>query len=202
MEKEDEDLYELSFLRRVGQIGPGAFLKSYDTVAGAVVFLGLFIVTDGGIARGSAEEMLNSIAAISATLFAIVLTGLTIITSFSSPEFIYAWQEIDEFENVITYFQYNLTLPIAVLLSTFTLMVHYDPIGMLVLLALLVYMLISMLDLVGLVSRFALQRGEFVSQKLEQSQKDGNETSVGDQFSKQELIRLAKILSEHDDQDR
>lgn len=189
-------MYEPSFLERLKDMGPQRLILSYDTLAGVVAFFAIYIFTEGGITEESAADLLISFATVSATLFAIVLTGLTIITSFTDRLFLYAWQKVGEFENIITTFQYNLGLPVAVLLLTLLLQIAYHPIAMLGLIALFVYMLFSLLDLVGLISQYALQRGEFVQQQIEKSlQEENGAIEDSDRLSDEELLRLRQQLT-------
>lgn len=198
MSENEDDLYEPSFLRRFVGLGPRRLILSWDTLAGVIAFFAVFILTDGGIAESEAAGILSSFATVSATLFAIVLTGLTIITSFTDRLFLYAWQDVGEFENIITTFQYNLILPIVVLLATLALQVDYHPLAIVVLIAFFVYMMFSLFDLVGLISSYALQRGEFVKQLVERSleQRESDEDSPAERLSDEELLRVRKRLDE------
>lgn len=199
---DDEDIeYEPSFPKRLVGLGAQRLILSWDTLAGVVSFFAVFIWTDGGIPASDAATILSSFATVSATLFAIVLTGLTIITSFTDRLFLYAWQDLGEFENIITTFQYNLVLPIVVLTSTLALQVAYHPLAIIVLIAVFVYMLFALFDLVGLVSRYALQRGEFVKQFVEQSQQQSEEDSgLDERLSKEELLQIREKLDELEEQ--
>lgn len=198
MNENEDELYEPSFLRRFVGLGPRRLILSWDTLAAVIAFFVVFILMGGGIAESEAASILSSFATVSATLFAIVLTGLTIITSFTDRLFLYAWQDVGEFENIITTFQYNLILPIAVLLATMALQVVYHPLAMVMLIAFFVYMLFSLFDLVGLISSYALQRGEFVKQLVERSleQEEADEESPAEQLSDEELLRVRKQLDE------
>lgn len=198
MSDANEDPYESSFFWRLWQMGPERLVLSYDTLAAVLAFSGTFIYTDGGLAEDTAAGILSSFATVSATLFAIVLTGLTIITSFTDRLFLYAWQDVGEFENIVTIFQYNLVLPVVVLLFTLAMMVVYHPFALLVLIALFVYMLFALLDLVNLISRYALQRGEFVKQQVEQSleKEDEREEKPAEKLTKEELNRVQELLAE------
>lgn len=202
MTNDEEETYEPSFFKRLWKLGPNRIILSYDILAGVVALSGLYIYTEGGLSEAAAESMLSSFAAVSATLFAIVLTGLTIITSFTDRLFLYAWQEVEEFENIITTFQYNLGLPVVVLLITLALQVVYHPLAMLGLIALFVYMLFSLLDLVALISRYSLQRGEFVRQLVERSLEERevkHEEQTAD-LSDEELLRVRQHLAELEEQ--
>jgi len=198
MNENESSLYEPSFLKRLVGLGAQRLILSWDTLAGVVAFFAVFIMMDGGVSESVATGLLSSFAVVSATLFAIVLTGFTIITSFTDRLFLYAWQDVGEFENIITTFQYNLVLPIAVLLFTMTLQVVYNPLAMIFLIALFVYMLFSLLDLVGLISSYALQRGEFVKQLVEKSieHEDAEREESVSQLSDEELLRVRKQLNE------
>ena len=188
-------MYEPSLLKRILQLGPRSLILSYDVIAAIIAFAVLYTYTDGGLPVEDASPILTSFAAVSATLFAIVLTGFAIITSFTDRMFIYAWIKVGEFENIITTFQYNLILPLVVLLVTLTLQIQYHPLGMLVLIAIFVYMLFALLDLVGLISRYSLQRGEFVKQQIEAEQSSPEPDSMSS-MSRDDLIRIYDKLNE------
>ncbi|WP_226011381.1 hypothetical protein [Halomicrobium salinisoli] len=163
-------MYEPSFIKRLSGLGASTLIKSYDTFAGVLFTLILYFVSNGSIKQATASSLLSSFSAVSAGLFAIILTGLTIITSFTDKEFLYAWQKIGEFENLVTYFQYNLFLPVVIILSSIILHLYYHPVAMILLIGLFVYFLFSLLNLMALTCRYALQRGEFIRQQLESSQ--------------------------------
>lgn len=192
-------MYEPSFVRRLVKLGPRAFIKSYDTVAGLIAFFVVYIFTDGGIAATEAADILTSFATVSATLFAIVLTGFTIIASFTDQMYLYAWKQVGEFENIVTTFQYNLLLPVIVLLITLTLQIQYHSLVMLVLIALFVYMLFSLIDLLGLISRYALQRGEFIRQQIE-SANENPEVEPSNPLDEDELKRVLEQLHKLEEQ--
>ncbi|WP_121821063.1 hypothetical protein [Halostella salina] len=191
-------MYDSSFITRLRKLGARNLILSYDTLAGVVAFSAVYIYTGGGISEATAAGILSSFATVSATLFAIVLTGLTIITSFTDRLFLYAWQDVGEFENIVTTFQYNLGLPVVVLLFTLALQVEYHRLAMLILIAVFVYMLFALLDLVGLISRYALQRGEFVKQQVEAEieQEEIEQDIPDEELSKEELHRVREQLAE------
>lgn len=188
-------MYNSSLFKRLLQLGPRSFILSYDFIAAVVTFAVFYVYTGGVFPAEDAASLLSSFATVSASLFAIVLTGFTIITSFTDRMFLYAWTKVGEFENIVTTFQFNLILPILVLLGTFVLQIQYYSIGMMVLTAAFVYMLFSMLDLVGLISRYSLQRGEFVKQQIE-SEENSQRTDSIDQMSRDELVRVYEQLNE------
>lgn len=188
--------YEPNFFKRLIPLAEDIIL-SYDTLGGIVAFFLVWIVT-GGISESAGTEILSMFSIVSASLFALVLTGFTIITSFTDKLFLYAWQDIEEYENIITTFQYNLSLPAIVLLFSLALQVRYSAIASTVLIALFVYMVLSLLDLVGFIAKYALQRGEFVKQLIDRQireDRSGNAKSER-RFSDEELIRIQKQLNE------
>lgn len=188
-------MYESNLYKRLWKLGPRSFILSYDFIAAIVTFAAIYAYTGGGLPTEDASELLTSFTTVSAGLFAIVLTGFTIITSFTDRLFLYAWQEVGEYENIVTTFQYNLILPILVLLATLSLQIHYHSLGMLFLIALFVYMLFALLDLVGLISRYSLQRAEFVKQQVEADQ-ENESANPADSMSKDDLFRIYEKLNE------
>jgi hypothetical protein len=117
------------------------------------------------------KDVLDLFITVSSAFFAIVLTGLAIISSFTDKEFIKAWIEIGEYDNIITLFQYNLYVPLILLTFAFALrFIHYNSVLMIILISLFVYMILSLVDLVRFISKYALQRGDLImaldSQKL------------------------------------
>jgi hypothetical protein len=117
------------------------------------------------------KDVLDLFITVSSAFFAIVLTGLAIISSFTDKEFIKAWIEIGEYDNIITLFQYNLYVPLILLTFAFALrFIHYNSVLMIILISLFVYMILFLVDLVRFISKYALQRGDLImaldSQKL------------------------------------
>ena len=117
------------------------------------------------------KDVLDLFITVSSAFFAIVLTGLAIISSFTDKEFIKAWIEIGEYDNIITLFQYNLYVPLILLTFAFALrFIHYNSVLMIILISLFVYMILSLVDLIRFISKYALQRGDLImaldSQKL------------------------------------
>lgn len=158
-------MYEKSFFKRLGNFGIKKILLSFDTLVFIIIFFITYITTDGRIEVNVAKDILLSFMEISGSLFAIVLAGLAIVTSFTDKDFVYVWKKIGEFDNIITLFQYNMYVPLTVLLfSLFLRFIKYNSIGMIILISLFAYMIVSLIDLVGFVSRYGLQRGEFVKQ--------------------------------------
>lgn len=186
-------MYEPSFFRRLWKLGPKNLVLSWDTFIGLITFSIIYIYTGGGFPAEEANDILITFATVAAALFAIVLTGFTIIASFTDRLYLYVWQEIGEFENIVTTFQYNLILPVVVLLGTLVLLIEYNPVAMLVMIAVFVYMLFSLLDLLGFISRYALQRGEFISQQMENINKGRNQVS-SEPFTEEELKEILSHL--------
>src|SRR3989344_2881509 len=109
-------MYEKSFLKRLINFGITKVILSWDTMIAIVVFFLVYISTNGIITQDTAKDILLPFMEISSSLFAIVLAGLAIVTSFTDKEFVYAWKEIGEFDNMITLFQYNLFIPLIILI--------------------------------------------------------------------------------------
>lgn len=152
-----------NFLERIEDIGFKKFILSYDTFLAIISFFVVYIFTRGIIYKDLANEILPIFIQISASLFAIVLAGLAIVTSFTDKDFVYAWKKIGEFDNMITFFQYNLFVPLILLIySLFLRFIFYNSFLMILNIAIFIYMILSLIDLVNFICRYGLQRGEFV----------------------------------------
>ena len=152
-----------SFLKRLSEFGIKRVVLSLDTFIGIVVFFIVYISTKGVINETIGKEILSIFIQVSASLFAIVLAGLAIVTSFTDKEFVYAWKKIGEFDNMITLFQYNLFIPLLLLiLSILAKFIFYNSLFMILLIAFFSYMVFALIDLVNFICRYGLQRGEFV----------------------------------------
>lgn len=192
--------YEKKFLKRLYSLGVEGIFKSFDFFFGVLSLVILLFVFNGDFPTEGTESILQIFATVSATLFALVLTGLTIITSFTDKLFLYAWQEVGEFENIITTFQYNLFLPIVVLLVSLSLLVQYNGTAMIIVIALFVYMMFSLVDLVNLIVTYSLQRGEFVRQQIEQTVED--QTPSRPELSDTELIEIYHAVKDSSDSEK
>ncbi|MDZ7849886.1 MAG: hypothetical protein U5K70_03420 [Halodesulfurarchaeum sp.] len=174
---------------------------SYDTLGGGISFFIVYIYLDGSVPREIGSDILPTIAVVSSTLFAIVLTGFTIITSFTDRYFLYAWKEVGDFDGVVTLFQYNLALPIIVILASVSLIINYNGVGMMILISLFVYMILSLLNLVGFISKYSLQRAEFVKQQMEKSAKQSPKNQDDDPtLSTKQLKKVKNLLTEYPDE--
>lgn len=195
----DEELgYEPSLLRRLVRLGPSYFVKSYDTLALVTTVLIVYQTTGGTFPQTTAESLLGSFAMIAASLFAIVLTGLTIITSFTDKLFVLAWKEVEEYDNIITVFQYNLYLPIIVLLFSIGLRyLWYNSQAMILMIGLFSYMVFSLIGLVNLISKYALQRGEFIKRQMGANQ---SPPPSDEKLSEYELRLIRRALLEKEDE--
>jgi hypothetical protein len=174
---------------------------SRDTLAGVVAFFLIYIYTGGGLSIGESSGLLTAFAAVAASIFAIVLTGFTIITSFTDRFFLYAWKEVGEFDNIVTTFQYNLLLPIILILGSVTLMVAYHSVAMMILIAFFVYMLFSLIDLVFLISRYSLQRAELVKQMMDKLAEE-NPIKQEERLSDRELLEIREKLREIEEEEK
>jgi hypothetical protein len=134
-------MYEAKFVSRLQSLGWRNIVLSFDTFAGVIAFSATYVLFDGAVPASEANTLLSVFTTASASLFAIVLTGLTIITSFTDKLFLYAWKEVGEFDNIITLFQFNLFLPMFVILASLLLLVSYSSIAMIFLISFFVYML-------------------------------------------------------------
>ena len=158
-------MYEKNFIKRIYNFGVKKFILSYDTFAFIIAFFIIYLITKGTIQKPTADPILEIFMNVSSSLFAIVLAGLAIVTSFTDKDFIYVWKKLGEFDNMITLFQYNLFIPLFILLYSLTLrFIIYKSFAMIILISLFVYMIVSLIDLIGFISKYGLQRGEFVQQ--------------------------------------
>ena len=157
-----------NFLNRIYEFGFKRVILSLDTFAGIITFFVVYIITNGKIDEIIGKEILSIFIQVSASLFAIVLAGLAIVTSFTDKEFVYVWKKIGEFDNMITLFQYNLFIPIILLiLSIIGKFILYNSIFTIILISLFSYMIFSLIDLMSFICRYGLQRGEFVKKLKE-----------------------------------
>lgn len=164
-------MHDQGFLGRLKEVGPGPIIKSVDFILAVVAFFIIYIAKDGAFSQQAAEPLLTTISRISASLFAIILTGLTIITSFTDKQFIYAWKKLDEFDEIMTLFEYYLYLPLIVLLASLSLeYLRYDGTAMVLVAALFVYMVLGMFSLVGFIVKYGLQRAKFIEDQIDAEQ--------------------------------
>lgn len=162
-------MYDQGFLSRLREIGPWNFIKSIDFIAGISALFIIYVSSGGAIPQESATALLQTITRISASLFAIILAGLTIITSFTDKDFIYAWKQTGKFGEVMTLIEYYLYLPLIVLIFSLGLAhVIYNSVAMMFLFSLFVYTIVGMFSLVGFIIRYGLQRAEFVTQQVDE----------------------------------
>lgn len=161
-------MYEKTLRKRLYNLGVSRLILSWDTFVGVIVLFIVYILTDGGIPEAAGRDMLGTIITVSGSIFTIVLAGLALVTSFTDKLFIYAWKEIGEYDNLITTFQYNLFIPLGlILIATILDFIYYSAFAMIVLIALFAYMIVSLVDLVNFITKYGLQRGEFIRQEFE-----------------------------------
>jgi hypothetical protein len=164
-------MYKISFFGRLKEFGIEKIILSYDTLVAIIVFFAILYFTNGKIEVEAAQKIMAIFIEVSAILFSIVLAGLAIVTSFTDKEFIYVWKKIGEFDNIITLFQYNLYIPFLIVVFSLILsFAYYNVYLFILLISLFVYMLVSLIDLVNFVCKYALQRGEFIKQLGDKSQ--------------------------------
>jgi len=151
-----------SFRGRFHQIGVRILFSSDTYVALASFFIIGYLVS-WNIDAEVAHPILEVFTTISATFFSIVLAGLAIVVSFTDKEFILAWKRIKEFDNILTIFQWNLYIPLLVLMISLLLrFVFYNPILMVFSVSLFIYMIYSLFELVKFITTYGLQRGDFL----------------------------------------
>ncbi len=152
-----------SFLGRFQQIGARQILFSSDTYVALASFFVIGYLVSWSIGVATAYPILEVFTTISATFFSIVLAGLAIIVSFTDKDFILAWKQIKEFDNILTAFQWNLYVPLVVLMLSLLLrFVFYNPVLMVFLVSLFIYMICSLFGLVKFITTYGLQRGDFL----------------------------------------
>jgi hypothetical protein len=164
-------MYEKSFIKRLINLGLNRIFLSYDFILALIVFFIIGVCTNWSINNETGQNILSVFLQISATFFSIILAGLAIIISFTDNTFISYWKKIGEFDNLMTLFQYNLFLPLFILLFSFFLkFVYYNPFGMILLIGIFVYMIFSLMLLVQFVIRYGLQKAELI--EIIQSKKE------------------------------
>lgn len=160
-----------SFLYRIRKIGVKRFILSVDTFGAIISGLIIGIITKGAISPDTASDILGNFILISASFFSIILASMAIFSSFSDKDYILAWKKIGEFENIITLFQYNLYLPIIILIiSLVERYVCCTGWVMVVLISFFIYMILSLTLLIDFIARYALQRGEFLEMTCQSQQ--------------------------------
>jgi hypothetical protein len=157
-------MLQREFSARMKKLGLKRLIFSCDTYGAILSFFLVGYFTHWYIDFSTkAEPLLGIFITVSATFFSIILAGLAIISSFTDKEFILAWVKIGEFDNIVTLFQYNLYIPLVILVLSFTLrFLIYDSILMILLISLFVYMIISLIELVKFIASYAIQRGNFI----------------------------------------
>lgn len=187
-----DNLYEPKFRTRLKDLGASSLIKSFDTLIGIIVFFTLLYLFDGSFPVEDGIDMLSVFISVSSALFAIILTGLAIVLSFTDEAFVYAWKEIEGFDDMVTVFQFNLYLPLVVLCYSIILrFIEYNGTAMILLVGLFAYMIVSLIDLVNFISKYGLQRGEFIYQQL-----DDDNSSDDDTVSVEELEMVLGKLRE------
>jgi hypothetical protein len=152
------------FIQRLTQLGPKQLLYSYDTIIAIIFFIAIGFLTNWHIDYCTkADPLLQSFITISATFFSIILAAFALFSAFTNEKYVLAWIETKQFDKIVTIFQYNLYIPIFVLLLSLLLKyVLYLDILMIATISIFVYMIFSLLDLVGFIGKYILQKGEFL----------------------------------------
>jgi len=195
-------MYKKSILKRLSDMGVSRLILSWDTFIGVIVIFSTYIITGGDIPQSSVDSMLNTIILVSASIFSIVLAGLALVTSFSDKLFIYAWQKIGEYDNLITTFQYNLYIPLfLIMFATILNFVYYSSLAMIFLVAVFSYMIVSLVDLVNFIAKYGLQRGEFVRQEIEKGARNQNEKPAVTEDELENMLARIEELSDKVDDD-
>lgn len=155
---------EISFTKRIKKFGIRRLLISWDTLGFVIAFTSLAIYTNWSINfNPTGKDILDMFVTVSSTFFAIILTGLAIIASLTDKEYIKAWMKIGEFDNIVTTFQYDLIVTLVLLTIAFVLrFIFYDSGAMIFLISLFVYFILALIDLVMLISHYAILRGNLI----------------------------------------
>jgi|EPASupsiteSAE347_1022098.scaffolds.fasta_scaffold00097_40 hypothetical protein len=156
-------MYEKSFIKRIRNLGVNKVFLSYDFIIGLISFFLIGIYTNWSIDYCIGQNILSIFLQISATIFSLTIAGLAIIISFTDNTFILYWRKIKEFDNLMTIFQYNLYLPLIILLASFILEFFcYSSLGMIALISLFIYMIFSLMQLVQFIIRFGMQKADLI----------------------------------------
>jgi hypothetical protein len=152
------------FIQRLKRLGIEQLLFSFDSIAAIATFVVVGFFTNWHIDYCTkAEPLLQSLITISATFFSIILAAFALFSAFTNEKYVLAWIETKQFDKIVTIFQYNLYIPICVLLiSLFLKYAMYLDILMIFTISLFVYMVFSLLDLVNFIAKYILQKGEFI----------------------------------------
>jgi hypothetical protein len=157
------EMLERDFIKRLKSFGIENLLISPDTVISIILFFAVGILTNWVVSEKTAHQFINAIIPVSAAFFTIILAGLAIISSFTDKNFIHAWVENELFADLVTIFQYNLYIPLAVtVVALFIEFVYYNSVMFIFLVAFFVYMVISLIDLIKFISTYALLRADFI----------------------------------------
>lgn len=163
MEKSIEPLYDASFLKRLCKFGLRNFVFAIDFYGFIITLIVTLYFTNGILPKSDILPALDIFIQVASSVFAIVLAGLAIVTSFTDESFVCAWVRYGNFEKMITLFQVNLFIPITMLvLSLFARFIYYNDFFAIFLISFFVYMLLSLIDLINFTSTYGLQRGVFV----------------------------------------
>jgi hypothetical protein len=164
-------MYEKSFIKRLSNLGFNKIFLSYDFIIAVISFFLIGIHTKWSIDYDLGQTILSIFLQISAIIFSLIIAGLAIIISFTDNTFILFWRKIGEFDNLMTIFQYNLYLPLIILLASFVLeFFYYSSLGMIVLISVFIYMIFSLMQLVQFVIRYGMQKADLI--EILQSKKE------------------------------
>jgi hypothetical protein len=161
---------EKDFITRIRKFGVYNLILSPDTIIALFVFILIGLFTNWSVSYNVGQEFIDAILPISAAFFSIILAGLAIITSFTDKKFIFYWVQAGLFKDVVTLFQWNLYVPlILIVLALFIKFVYYNSLLLIFLAAFFVYMIISLMDLIKFISTYALQRADLIEIEFKNS---------------------------------
>lgn len=159
---------EKNFFFRLKKFGLKNLIISADFILAVCVGLLIGVFSNWDIPSKIGNEFIVIIIPVTAAFFAIILTALALISSFSDKEYILAWVRAGLFDEIIILFQWNLYIPlILILIALFLKFIYYHSILFIFLAAFFIYLIFSLMDLVRFISNYALQRADFIEIELE-----------------------------------
>jgi len=159
---------EKNFFFRIKKFGIKNIIISADFIIAVCIGLLIGFFSNWDIPSKIGNDFIVIIIPVAATFFAIILTALALISSFSDKQYILAWVKAGLFDEIIILFQWNLYIPlILILIALFLKFIYYHSILLILLAALFIYLIFSLADLVRFISNYALQRADFLEVELQ-----------------------------------
>ncbi len=159
---------EKNFFSRIKKFGLRNIIISADFILAVCIGLLIGFFSNWEISSKIGNDFIVLIIPVAAAFFAIILTALALISSFSDKHYIIAWVKAGLFDEIIILFQWNLYIPlILILIALFLKFIYYHSILLIILAAFFIYLIFSLIDLVKFISNYALQRADFIEIELE-----------------------------------